>query len=137
MVAGESAYIKLTSMFTLFKIGDIFKYSRTFRLKDLSITVEKECELVAMLESPDARTKRTMIFRVPAGAQKYLAPDSKECIVLEGIKTLSALETACLDLHGKLSRDSRPNGNSWTFFRLQRQSEDAGTLFDIRRAFVT
>lgn len=125
-------------MHALFKLGDVFRYSRSFnRTISGKIVVEKECELIAIIGGPANEQEKTMTFRIPPGRQKHLSPIIEQDTLLENVSSLSVLETACLDIDGQLPRESRPNGNSWKVFRLQRKSEDAGSLFEIRaKAFV-
>ena len=46
------------------------------------------------------------------------------------LHTLTALETKICDVDGRMK--DLPNGNAWKTFRLTRQNQDLGSLFDVR-----
>ncbi|ODQ50200.1 hypothetical protein SAICODRAFT_179422 [Saitoella complicata NRRL Y-17804] len=120
-------------------VGDVWVYDRIFTSKKGemriggkrktmdTMRVRKEVTLTAIDPLTYALT-----FSAPEGQEVYPSADTT-MVMIPDVLTPNMLEHRVLDIHGKLERKERPNGNAWKCFRVRRNEHDLGTLFEIRQ----
>ncbi|BFZ62314.1 hypothetical protein YB2330_003405 [Saitoella coloradoensis] len=110
-------------------VGDVWVYQRGFAKGKgrAAIPVRKEIHLVAIDPQISALT-----FSVPAGVLELLTPEGPS-LTVENVISATGLETVILDIDGRTTKQTRPNGNAWKCFRVRRRNQDLGSLFEIRQ----
>ncbi|KAG7093708.1 hypothetical protein E1B28_007362 [Marasmius oreades] len=132
---------------SVIQVGDILSYKRHFN--NLDLTVEKD----VLIYSNNTRQRSLTIFLERETTQhlplNLLLPDPEPdpTGTTQSIEVTSPtmLETAILDLDGRVGKDRRPNGNAWKCFTVWRWREGTegggdekggrenhGTLFYLR-----
>lgn len=133
--AGGSASLKITHMAEMgvLKIGDVWRYSRVFNAKSLGkgrTEVKKECIMTGF----DRKTF-ALSFSVPAGTDTHILREGN-AVNIQNVTTPTTFETLLLDEDKRVKSSERPNGNAFKCFRIMRNGEDIGSLWDVRgRAF--
>ncbi|BFZ65025.1 hypothetical protein YB2330_006188 [Saitoella coloradoensis] len=120
-------------------VGDVWVYDRIFTSKKGEMRmsgkrktmdtmhVRKEVTLTAIDPLTYALT-----FSAPEGQEVYAKPDTA-MVTISDVLTPNTLEHRVLDIDGRLERKERPNGNAWKCFRVRRNKQDLGTLFESRQ----
>ncbi|BFZ61599.1 hypothetical protein YB2330_002671 [Saitoella coloradoensis] len=109
-------------------VGDVWIYARTFRPQAMDVIhVRKEVTLTAIDPLTYALT-----FSVPGGQTIDTKADTK-MVTISDVLTPGSLETCLLDIDEQVGRNERPNGHAWKSFRVRRNGQDLGTLFEIRQ----
>ncbi|KAI9822239.1 MAG: hypothetical protein M1832_003062 [Thelocarpon impressellum] len=133
--AGGSAKIKLDllSREDVFRVGDVWSFSRTVTDKKtkVKITVEKEA-LVCGKSGPEGLLG-LLDFTFPPGQHKFSNPNIREDVKVTNISGPQSLETAIFKEDGRV--EAAGNGNAWKVFRVLRNNQDLGLIWDMREAF--
>ncbi len=75
-----------------------------------------------------------MTFCFPPKDKQYVNEADADNLVIEDVVSIGALETRLLQEHSQCP--SRiPNGNAFKTFRIIRNQEDIGAIFDVRTDF--
>ncbi|KJA17264.1 hypothetical protein HYPSUDRAFT_206316 [Hypholoma sublateritium FD-334 SS-4] len=150
--AGIAAEIKLYVLVKndIIRVGDIIAYKRCFTLSD--VTVEKD----AIIHEVHPKTYALTIHALSGTAKDLPAHLLSETPTVDGpqpiqsmtITSPTMLETALLELDGRIDRARRPNGNAWKSFTIWRWRgegfnpadsrggrENHGTLFYLRACY--
>jgi Asx homology domain len=123
-LAGEASRIKMLELVQKgrLRVGDVWTYSR----RVLGTMVEKGDVRVT-----GANTQGYLTFSLPPGKKKNSSPTVKD-LTIEDAGGPGLLETTILNAGGLVDA---PNGNAWKCFRVFRDNQDLGLLFEIRDVY--
>ncbi|CAG8465124.1 3967_t:CDS:2 [Diversispora eburnea] len=120
-VAGDSAQISLPDMVKarILRPNDILKYKKQF--KGLGVTVNMDLKVTAVNES----NGRLQIMLIKSNQSK----------LIDDVVNPTRLEHDLLDWDGQVPRQSRPNGNAFKNFSIQRSAGYTPSLFEARKEY--
>lgn len=139
-VAGDTTNVKLETLakHSALRVGDVFSLRRSFQTategtskkgkKAASILVEKDAKLIA-IDPEDF----SLTFSYPPG-RLQVSVDGKPDKIVSGVLSITALETLLCREDGRPPA-KLPNGNAFKTFRIKRNEQDIGSLFDVRMEF--
>ncbi|KAI5849589.1 Asx homology domain-containing protein [Morchella snyderi] len=139
-VAGDTTNVKLETLakHSALRVGDVFSLRRSFQTatggsskkgkKAASILVEKDAKLIA-IDPEDF----SLTFSYPPG-RLQVSIDGKPDKIISGVVSITALETLLCREDGRPPA-KLPNGNAFKTFRIKRNEQDIGSLFDVRMEF--
>lgn len=146
------------------RVGDVFSLQRVFRnqvkktkggsvkggsvTKGSGVTIEKDAKvrlspgpllLKSSLTNPPPQLIAidpddfSLTFSYPPG-KLQVSTDNKPDKVISGVVSAGALETLLCKEDGR-APSKLPNGNAFKTFRIRRNDQDIGSLFDVRMEF--
>ncbi|KAF9466702.1 Asx homology domain-containing protein [Collybia nuda] len=150
--AGEAAEVKLATLAKkgVIKVGDVIAYKRNFM--NVNSIIEKD----AIIQAIHPNTYALTVLLEPGSTQHLPGhllsrnpSDPSAPTQAMTITTPSMLENGILDVDGRVSKSSRPNGNAWKCFTVWRWRgetnnsdndvrggrQNHGTLFYLRGSY--
>ncbi|CAG8566420.1 2293_t:CDS:2 [Acaulospora morrowiae] len=120
-IAGDSAQITLPDLAKalIIKPNDTLKYKRQF--KNIGVTVSMDVKVISINESN--------------GHLQIKLIKGKQSKTLDDIHNPTRLENELLDFDGQVPKKSRPNGNAFKNFSIQRSAEYTPSLFEARKEY--
>ncbi|CAG8530167.1 15697_t:CDS:2 [Acaulospora colombiana] len=120
-IAGDSAQITLPDLAKalIIKPNDTLKYKRQF--KNIGVTVSMDVKVISIDKSN--------------GHLQIKLIKGKQSKTIDNIHNPTRLENELLDFDGQVPRKSRPNGNAFKNFSIQRSAEYTPSLFEARKEY--